>query len=304
VRGDTPTASIDPDALTNPGVAMGTVAYMSPEQARGEKLDARTDLFSFGAVLYEMATGQMAFTGATTAMIQDAILNRAPASPVQQNPDVPAELERIISKPLEKDRAARYQTAGDLLADLQRLKHGFDSGRASVGAGLAPPTGAKARESIATPRPPGGAEPGESIVSPRPLGGEGVPRSGTGEGVRSGWHWALAAVAVALAAAAATYFYLHSRSSVKLTDKDTIVLADFTNTTGDAVFDGTLRQGLSAQLEQSPFLNLLSDQRIAQTLALMAQPKDARLTPDLTREVCQRTASAATIEGSIASLDS
>ena len=134
---DAPTASLDPETLTNTGVAMGTVAYMSPEQARGEKLDARTDLFSFGAVLYEMATGQMAFSGATTAVIHDAILNRAPTSPVKLNPDLPAKVEQIISKALEKDRAVRYKSAAAMLADLKRLKREFDSRRASVVAGPA-----------------------------------------------------------------------------------------------------------------------------------------------------------------------
>jgi eukaryotic-like serine/threonine-protein kinase len=132
VRGERPTASIDPDALTNPGVAIGTVAYMSPEQARGEKLDARTDLFSFGAVLYEMATGKMAFSGATTAMIHDAILNRAPTSPVQLNPDLSGELDRIINKALEKDRDLRYHSAGDLRADLKRLRRDSTSAKSAT----------------------------------------------------------------------------------------------------------------------------------------------------------------------------
>jgi serine/threonine protein kinase/Tol biopolymer transport system component len=134
-RQDTPTASIDPEQLTTPGIAMGTVAYMSPEQARGEPLDARTDLFSFGAVLYEMATGKQAFSGPSSAAILHAILGLPPASPISLNPRLPPELERIVNKALEKDRVLRYQHAADILADLERLKRDTDSDRSSVAAG-------------------------------------------------------------------------------------------------------------------------------------------------------------------------
>ena len=255
-----PTATAG-EMLTSPGATMGTIAYMSPEQARGEELDARTDLFSFGTVLYEMATGRMAFPGNSAAVIYEAILNRAPIPVTQANTILPPELERIVNKALEKDRKLRYQSATDIRTDLQRLKRDTESARLPV-----------ARSTSA------------------------------GGGVRRGIYWKVVVPAPLLIAAlaAGTYFYLHRTQ--KLTDKDTIVLADFTNKTGDTVFDDTLRQGLSVQLEQSPFLSIISDQQIQQTLQMMGQKPDAKLTPEIARELCQRTASAAVLDGSIAQI--
>ena len=254
-------ASTIEKSLTTPGTAMGTVNYMSPEQVRAKELDARTDLFSFGAALYEMSTRTLPFRGESIGEIFEAILNRAPVSPTRLNPDLPAELERIILKCLEKDRDLRYQHASDLRTDLQRLKR--DTGSAQL------PLSTKSRDATAIARR---------------------------------WKMALSALAVSLALLVGGYLYFHQ--STKLTDKDTIVLADFTNSTGDAVFDGTLRQGMAVQLEQSPFLSLVPDDRIQRTLHLMGQPADARLTPEVAREVCERTASAAVLDGSIASLGS
>ena len=248
-------------ALTDPGSTAGTVAYMSPEQVRAQPLDTRTDLFSFGAVLYEMATGSRPFRGDSPGVIFEAILNRAPVPSAQLNPTVPVELARIVDKCLEKDRILRYQHASEIRTDLQRLKRDAESGR------------------VAT---------------------SGKPEARTDSAMRRKG-LVLAAVA-ALALAIASYSYV--RRPQALTDKDTIVLADFVNTTGDPVFDGTLRQGLAIQLAQSPFLSLVSDERIQQTLRLMGQPAAARLTPGLAKEICERTASAAVLDGSIASLGS
>jgi serine/threonine protein kinase/tetratricopeptide (TPR) repeat protein len=257
-------AMVAEDQLTSPGMTVGTAAYMSPEQARGRAVDARSDIFSFGSVLYEMATGHAPFSGSGNTEIFDGILNKLPVPPVRINPEIPPELERSILKCLEKDPKLRYQHAADLRSDLERLKRDTESGR-SVGASQAVATSAK--------------------------------------GGRRRYLWIGAAVVVLAAAAAGAYFYLQP-TAPKLTSKDSVILADFANTTGDTVFDGTLRQGLAAQLAQSPFLNIVSDQQIAHTLALMGQPSGAHLTDALARQVCQRTGAAAVLDGSIAQIGS
>ena len=245
--------------LTSAGTTVGTVAYMSPEQVRGRELDGRTDLFSFGVVLYEMATGTLPFRGESAGGIFDSILNRVPVPPVRLNPDVAPELEQIIAKCLEKDRNLRYQHASEVRTDLERLKRD----RASAGVAIS-------------------------------------ANAGASTGVRKSWKFIVPVAVALLAISSGGYFYFHR--TPKLTDRDTIVLGDFTNTTGDPVFDGTLRQGLSVQLEQSPFLSIISDQQIRQSLGLMGQPAEAKLTPAVARELCQRTGSAAVLDGSIAQI--
>jgi eukaryotic-like serine/threonine-protein kinase len=252
------------EQLTRPGTTMGTIAYMSPEQVRGEELDARTDLFSFGVVFYEMVTGVMPFRGETSGVIANAILERAPVPPVRLNPDLPANLDETINKALEKDRKLRYQSAAEIRTDLQRLKRDSDSGRSAVaGKKVEPKTAEKT--------------------------------------ARFRWGMVTGATILAIGLAVGGWLFF-SRKAHALTDKDTIVLADFTNTTGDTVFDGTLRQGLSVQLEQSPFLSIISEQQIQQTLQMMGQKPDVKLTPEMARELCQRTESAAVLDGSIAQL--
>src|SRR5579862_7042997 len=260
----TATAGARPTDLTSPGTTMGTVTYMSPEQLAAKELDARTDLFSFGAVLYEMATGTMPFRGDSTAMVIDAILNRQPVPVSKVNPNAPAKLEEIINRALEKDRTLRFQSAADMRSELSRLKRGEDSGRSAAIAGR--------RAKVSTPP-----------------------------------NWALltAAAAVIVAAAILSWLYFARRAQARmLTEKDTIVIGDFANTTGDAIFDDTLKTALDVSLRQSPFLNVLPESEVAKNLKLMTRPADTKLTPTVARELCERAGSKAYIGETIGKLGS
>jgi eukaryotic-like serine/threonine-protein kinase len=283
---DAPTLTTLEQTLTHLGVTMGTIGYMSPEQARGEELDARSDLFSLGVVLYEMATGQRPFPGDTTEIVYDGLLNRAPSPAAFLNPELPPEADRIIRKALEKDRNLRYQTADDMLVDLKRLRRDTGPRQSGSTPGLAvassPSVGPS--DSSVTIADVSTAAPAAAAIAARR------------------WKWiAVAAMLAAVVTVVALRMIVPARAK-PLTERDHVLVADFVNNTREPLFDGALKQALAVQLEQSPFLNIVSETRVRETLRFMRRSPDDRVTGPIAQEICERQGIKAMLTGTISPL--
>ncbi|HEU4930724.1 MAG TPA: protein kinase [Pyrinomonadaceae bacterium] len=283
---------------TDAGVVMGTSHYMSPEQARGKPVDARSDIWSLGVVIYEMVAGRTPFEGETSTDVIVAITQKEPAPLARFAPNVPAELDWIVMKALRKDRDERYQTIKELITDLRRLKQRLEfETELERSAGPNSVSRSKISDQMLSTTPER-AIPTEvktiSHVSSAEYIANGIKRHKI----------AAVVVALLLIVASASAFYFYRRHSVALTERDTVLLTDFVNTTGEPVFDGTLKQALAVQLGQTPFLNLFPEDRVRETLRFMGRSPDDRITRDVGREICERQGIKAMLTGSIATLGS
>src|SRR6266496_1798283 len=274
-----------PQVETAPGVVMGTFSYMSPEQARGLTVDARTDIWSLGVMIYEMVAGRLPFEGETASDVMSLILQKEPLPLAHSSPEVPTELERIVRKALRKDKEERYQTIKDLLIDLRNLRKELEL---SAEMERSAPPMSLVSSAQSAPTTAHSASSAEYIVTE----------------IKQHKRAAVGALALILIASAASFFYFHRTKASALTEKDTILLTDIDNTTGDSVFDGTLKQALAIQLEQSPFLNIFSQEQVREALRYMGRSPDERVTKDIAREICQRHGIKAMLVTSISSLGS
>ncbi|MBL8203438.1 MAG: protein kinase [Blastocatellia bacterium] len=264
---------------TTPGLVMGTARYMSPEQARGVSVDERSDIFSLGVVLYEMLAGQPPFQGETTTDVIIAVVEKDPCPLSQLVPDVPRVLEQLVVKALQKDRNARYQTSADMLADLKAFRRTLDDEES------------RELRRVSLPAP-------QDTASRFSFTAEYVTAQ-----IKQHKRASVAALGIVIAAMAIVTWFFASNRTYALSEKDTVLLADFVNNTGEAVFDGALKQALAVQLEQTPFLNFFPEERVRETLKLMNRAPDERLTREVAREICVRQGLKAALVGTIAKFD-
>jgi serine/threonine protein kinase/tetratricopeptide (TPR) repeat protein len=284
---------------TDAGVVMGTSHYMSPEQARGKPVDARSDIWSLAVVIYEMIAGRTPFEGETSTDVIVAITQKEPPPLARFAPNVPAELDWIVMKALRKDRDERYQTIKELITDLRRLKQRLEF-QSELERSAAPVSFTRSKISD-FPAAPTVAQQAVPTVEKT------ISHVSSAEYIATGikrHKLAAALIALLVIVASASAFYLYKRNSHPLTERDTILLTDFVNTTGEPVFDGTLKQALAVNLGQTPFLNLFPEDRVRETLRFMGRSPDDRITRDVGREICERQGIKAMLTGTIASLGS